>query len=59
MLHLGHVERDKSFAMLSHGSPSVREARLGPSEQPSFLSRTEGRATNLSPGTRRLARSGR
>ena len=35
VLHLGHIERDKSFAMLSHGSPSVREARLGPSEQPS------------------------
>ena len=36
VLHLRHVERDKSFPLLSHGLPSVREAQLGPSEQPSF-----------------------
>src|SRR5262245_22483433 len=48
---LGHVKRNKCFAILSHGSPSVREDRLGPSEQPSSLNRTKGRATDLSPGT--------
>ena len=51
VLHLRHVERDETFAILSHGSPSVHEARLGPSEQPSSLNRTIGRATDLSPGT--------
>lgn len=51
MLHLRYVECDKRFVILSHGSPSVREARLGPSEQPSSLNRTIGRATKLSPGT--------
>jgi len=51
VLHLGHIERDKRFATPSHGSPSVREARLGPPEQPSSLNRTTGRATNLGPGT--------
>jgi hypothetical protein len=30
MFHLRHVERDESLVILSHGSPSVREARLGP-----------------------------
>jgi hypothetical protein len=29
----------------------VREARLGPSEQPSFLYRTKGRAAGLGPGS--------
>ena len=51
MLGLGDVERDKSPAMLPHGSPSVREARLGPSEQPSFLLSHEGRAASLTRGT--------
>ncbi|WP_292277681.1 hypothetical protein [Mesorhizobium sp.] len=31
-LLLGYIKRDKCFAILSHGSPSVREDRLGPSE---------------------------
>jgi hypothetical protein len=30
-------ERNKNLAILSHGPPSVHEARLGPPEQPSFL----------------------
>ncbi|GLS35748.1 hypothetical protein GCM10010869_13370 [Mesorhizobium tianshanense] len=51
VLLLGYIKRDKRFAILSHGSPSVREDRLGPSEQPSSLNRTKGRATDLSPGT--------
>ena len=36
VFHLGDVERHKNFAMLSHGPPSVHEARLGSPEQPSF-----------------------
>jgi hypothetical protein len=51
MLLLGYIKRDKSFAILLHGSSSVREDRLGLSEQPSSLNRTKGRATDLSPGT--------
>jgi hypothetical protein len=51
VLRLGNVECDKSSAILLHGSPSVREARLGHSEQPSFLLSHEGRATSLTPGT--------
>ena len=34
---LGDVESNKNFVMLSHGPPSVHEARLGLPEQPSFL----------------------
>jgi hypothetical protein len=49
VLQLGDIESDENFSMLSHGSPSVREARLGPPEQPS-INRTIGRA-NLGPGT--------
>lgn len=49
VLQLRHVERDESLHT-AHGSASLREARLGPSEQPSALHRTTGRA-NLSPGT--------
>jgi hypothetical protein len=37
VLLLGDVAGDKSFAILSHGPPSVHEARLGLPEQPSFL----------------------
>jgi hypothetical protein len=33
---LGDVESHESFAILSHGPPSVHEARLGMPEQPSF-----------------------
>lgn len=51
MLYLCNIECDKRFSIIRHGSPSVREDRLGPSEQPSYLNRTNGRATNLSPGT--------
>jgi hypothetical protein len=51
VLSLGYIKRDKRFAILLHGSSSVREDRLGPSEQPSSLNRTKGRATDLSPGT--------
>ncbi|HEX8937048.1 MAG TPA: hypothetical protein VF776_02165, partial [Sphingomicrobium sp.] len=36
VLGLRYVESDKGFAILPHGPPSVHEARLGPSEQPSF-----------------------
>jgi hypothetical protein len=45
VLFLGDIKSHKDFAMLSHGSPSVHEARLGPPEQPSFLFCTKGRAT--------------
>jgi hypothetical protein len=51
MLRLCHIERDKRCAILRHGSPSVREARLGPPEQPSLLYRTKGGPPGLSPGT--------
>jgi hypothetical protein len=42
MFLLGDVKSDKSFAILSHGPPSVHEARLGLPEQPSFLSARKG-----------------
>jgi isoquinoline 1-oxidoreductase beta subunit len=45
VLLLGDVKSDKNFATLSHGPPSVHEARLGLPEQPSFLFCTKGRAT--------------
>ncbi|MBZ9864249.1 hypothetical protein LB515_02560 [Mesorhizobium sp. CA15] len=48
---LGSIKRNKCFALLSHGSPSVREDRLGPSEQPWCFNRTKGRATDLLLGT--------
>lgn len=32
VLLLGHIKRNKCFAIISHGSPSVHEDRLGPSE---------------------------
>jgi hypothetical protein len=38
VLQLRHVERDERFVISFHGSPSVREARLGPPEQSSSLS---------------------
>ena len=41
----GDIESNKSFAILSHGPPSVHEARLGPPEQPSFPTCTKARAT--------------
>jgi hypothetical protein len=49
VLLLGYIKRDERFAILLHGSSSVREDRLGLSEQPSSLNRTKGRATDLSP----------
>ena len=45
VLLFGDIKSNKSFAMLSHGPPSVHEARLGLPEQPSFLYCTKGRAT--------------
>ena len=45
VLLLGDIKSNKNFAMLSHGPPSVHEARLGLPEQPSFLYCTKGRAT--------------
>jgi hypothetical protein len=45
VLHLRDIESHESFAILSHGPPSVHEARLGPPEQPSFFNCTKGRAT--------------
>jgi hypothetical protein len=44
VLLLGDIESHESFAILSHGPPSVHEARLGPPEQPSFFNCTKGRA---------------
>src|ERR1700751_3969131 len=37
VLLLGDIKSHKDFAMLSHGPPSVHEARLGSPEQPSSL----------------------
>jgi hypothetical protein len=51
VLSLGGIECNESSAIFPDGSPSVREARLGPSEQPSLLLSHQGRATWLSPGT--------
>jgi hypothetical protein len=42
VLLLGDIKSHKDFAMLSHGPPSVHEARLGPPEQPSFLTARKG-----------------
>jgi hypothetical protein len=39
---LGDIKSHKDFAMLSHGPPSVHEARLGSPEQPSFLTARKG-----------------
>jgi hypothetical protein len=44
---LGYIKCDERFAILSHGSSSVRENRLGPSEQPSsFIARKGGPPTS-------------
>jgi len=51
VLLLGDVESHEDFAILSHGPPSVHEARLGLPEQPSLLFCTKGRTAGLSPGT--------
>jgi hypothetical protein len=45
VLLLGDIKSHKDFAMLSHGPPSMHEARLGLPEQPSFLTARKGRAT--------------
>ena len=42
VLPLGDIESHKDFAILSHGPPSVHEARLGMPEQPSFLPARKG-----------------
>ena len=39
---LGDVESNKNFAILSHGPPSVHQARLGMPEQPSFSPARKG-----------------
>ena len=51
VLPLRDIERHKGFAILSHGPPSVREARLGLPEQPSFSIARRGRTTGFTPGT--------
>ena len=50
VLLLGDVKSNKHFAMLSHGPPSVHEARLGLPEQPSFYLH-ERAGHRLSPRT--------
>ena len=50
VLRLCHVKTDKRSATIPHGPSSMREARLGPSEQPSNY-RMKGRTTDLTPGT--------
>ena len=50
VLPLRHVKCDKDFAILSHGPPSVHEARLGCPSNPRFYC-TKGRATGFTPGT--------
>jgi hypothetical protein len=42
VLLLGDIKSHKNFAMLSHGPPSVHEARLGLPKQPSFLTARNG-----------------
>ncbi len=42
VLPLSDVKSHENFAMLSHGPPSVHEARLGMPEQPSFLPARKG-----------------
>ena len=42
VLLLGDVESHEDFDILSHGPPSVHEARLGMPEQPSFLPARKG-----------------
>jgi hypothetical protein len=42
VLQLCHIKRHERFAILPHGSPSVREARLGPPEQPSSAHACQG-----------------
>jgi len=51
VLRLRRVKPNKGSAILTHGPPSVHEARLGPTEQPSYLYCTKGRAAGLNPGT--------
>ena len=50
VLLLGDIKSHKDFAILSHGPPSVHEARLGLPEQPSFLLH-ERAGHRLSPRT--------
>ncbi len=50
VLRLCHVKTDKRSAIIPHGPSSMREARLGPSEQPSNY-RLKGRTTDLTRGT--------
>jgi hypothetical protein len=45
VLLLGDIESHENFAILSHGPPSVHEARLGPPEQTQFFNCTKGWVT--------------
>jgi hypothetical protein len=49
VLLLADIESHKNLAILSHGPPSVHEARLGPPEQPSLFNCTKGQATGSAP----------
>ena len=51
VLPLRDIECHKDFAILCHGPPSVREARLGLPEQPSLPMARRGRTTGFTPGT--------
>jgi hypothetical protein len=50
VLHLRDIESDKGLAILSHGPPSVHEARLGLPEQPSLLLMHEWAGRRPQPG---------
>jgi hypothetical protein len=63
VLLLGDIKSHKDFAMLSHGPPSMHEARLGLPEQPSFLTARKGGppaqpANMTSRASKRLANQG-
>ena len=52
VLRLGDVESDKHFAILSHGPPSVHEARLGPCpSNPRFSTARKGGPPAKAPRT--------
>ena len=51
VLLLGDIKSHKNFAMLSHGPPSVHEARLRFAQATLVLNCTKGRATGSAPRT--------
>jgi hypothetical protein len=51
VLLLGDIKSHKNFAMLSHGPPSVHEARLRFAQAILVLNCTKGRATGSAPRT--------